>query len=186
MILTIDAILAMHGIGGSIGNAGVGDVRTGKTFSTVSGLHTGTLADNGNGPTITPSASAQTLASGIYDTTITINPRPFANGTVTPGAATNISVYSEQVVQTVSVYPYTISGLAFTPSVLVLINVGGKGDMTVVNGIANDSGGYNTMSGNASWTGYGPQSLWATHTTLGTTINGYAADANVMNWYAWL
>lgn len=55
------------------GTAGTGDVRSGQTFSSASGIaQTGALADNGSGPTVTPSTSNQTLAAGIYDTAITV------------------------------------------------------------------------------------------------------------------
>jgi hypothetical protein len=55
------------------GSAGTGDVRSGKTFSSGSGIaQTGALADNGNGPTVTPTTSDQSLAAGIYDTPITV------------------------------------------------------------------------------------------------------------------
>lgn len=58
------------------GTAIPGDVRYSKTFQSAqqTGVATGSLADNGNGPSVGPSTATQTLASGIYDTDITVNP----------------------------------------------------------------------------------------------------------------
>ncbi len=56
------------------GTAATDDVRSPKTFESAqqSGVATGTLADNGNGATITPGTTAQTIAAGIWDTVNTV------------------------------------------------------------------------------------------------------------------
>jgi hypothetical protein len=55
------------------GTAVPGDVRTGKTFSSIAGFRlSGTLADNGSGSTITPGTANQNIAAGIWDTANTV------------------------------------------------------------------------------------------------------------------
>jgi len=55
------------------GNAGPRDVRSGKKFGAGGNYDVeGTLADNGNGGTITPGTADQTIAAGIWDTNVTV------------------------------------------------------------------------------------------------------------------
>ena len=55
------------------GNAGTGDVRSGKKFGAGGDYDAeGTLTDNGTGGTITPGTSDQTVAAGIWDTDVIV------------------------------------------------------------------------------------------------------------------
>ena len=88
------------------GNAQSGDVRYGKTFTAGNNYDaTGTLADNGSPSAVAPSTATQTLAAGIYDSAITINPIQgtattadvlpsvtFSSGTVVNGTGTMATV----------------------------------------------------------------------------------------------
>lgn len=62
--------------GGAVvkGTATTVDVRANKTFESAqqSGVATGALADNGNGTTITPTTTNQTVVAGIWDTANTV------------------------------------------------------------------------------------------------------------------
>lgn len=66
----------LQGEGGEYGTAAAGDVRSGKTIGTDSGLVNGTLVtrDSGGAVTVTPGTSAQTLNAGIYDHPIVVAP----------------------------------------------------------------------------------------------------------------
>jgi hypothetical protein len=61
---------AIFGVSGSViqasGNAGAGDVLTGKTFSNASGAGSGTMPDNG-AVSITPGTAAQTIPAGYHN-----------------------------------------------------------------------------------------------------------------------
>jgi hypothetical protein len=115
----------------STGNADVGDVLVGKMFSNSAGNNlTGTMPNRGAGGTITPGIGNQTKAAGYYSSAITVlgdadllpgnikagvdifgvlgslNPSQYANGTARSEKYLNSGLI-------------TISGLAFTPDLVL-------------------------------------------------------------------
>lgn len=171
MMLTIDAILAMHGVGGSIGNAAVGDVLTDKTFSNVGGFHTGTMPNHTTSHTEAnsyvysggnllyappsgyydgstgyllyypePNLLPQNILKGVSIFNVAGSVGRSASGTVSlsgsstwaiPWYGNNGSTDTSNTTQIFGVFTATISGLSFTPSVVVANN--GGPDYFVIN-----------------------------------------------------
>lgn len=133
------------------GNAVASDVLAGKTFTNNDGVeYTGTMVNRGGATTVTPTTSNQTKAAGYYSGAITIkgdanlvasnilsgksifgvagNAKAgyYATGTAISG--TSWSSYSTEsdasVTNTYNGYSLSVSGLSFTPSVVIVYEAG--------------------------------------------------------------
>jgi len=130
------------------GNAAVGDVLAGKTFSNASGNSlTGTMANRGVGGTITPGTTNQIKEAGYYSSTITIKgddnlvagnilsgksifgvagslaQREYATGKATSGSPQTFTYYSniDGTTSTASsVSSVTVAGLTFRPTIILV------------------------------------------------------------------
>lgn len=181
------------------GTAAAGDIRSGKTASSASGIGlTGTIPDNGSGPTVNPSTATQSLAAGIYDTAITVagdanlvasnilsgktifgvagnvSPLHFASGTSTSNASGQASIAD--------------TAIGFTPRVIIWwVN----GDATNTMGWYS-SDAVNTVSG-TSYHAMTVTSAGAVNTDAWTNSGGYwtsglgafATAGATFNWVAY-
>jgi len=97
------------------GDAVAADVRITKTFTSAGGRdQTGALVDNGNGPTVNPSVTTQTLTAGIWDTPITVNP---VTGDATTATVLAGSVFSSgSGINQTGAVPVIAGGNTITPT----------------------------------------------------------------------
>lgn len=97
------------------GDAQPGDVRHGKTASAGANYDfTGTLADNGSPSAVNPSTSTQTLAAGIYDSAITVN--PVQGNATTADVLPSVTFSSQNGVNQTGTMATVTGGNTITPS----------------------------------------------------------------------
>jgi hypothetical protein len=119
---------------------------------------TGTMPNQGS-PTFTPTSSAQSMPAGCY-TGGTVGAIPTASGTTTSSSGVLNAYYPNG--SHISAYPVTVTGLSFTPS-LVILNYGG-GVETIAQNLADFSNSYPATPGRI-----------LTLNSIGTTSNGSAS-----------
>ncbi|MNS94357.1 hypothetical protein D3C86_1278590 [compost metagenome] len=195
----------VQGEGGEYGTATAGDVRSTKNIGTDTGIVTGTLVTQATTPIfVTPGTSDEVMPAGIYDGALTL--KGDANlvaskipvGTTIFGVAGALALgkkYASGGLGTISAGTnINVSGLAFTPSIVIVKFVVGTGNITefitrsgsVLSPALDGTGSFINVDNSGTYVGGNVRTAEGSITGNTFTTSLYSSYArSSCNWYAY-